>query len=194
MIVLKISVGLYTGDLEINDELITSFTADTVDSILATGKYTMTIEMELDGEDYEPTIEVNGAEMAFTITVNYGIIPVKAIFLVKDEKTYAVIPMAKMYFDTDEDYSGIVSSQKNEKTYLKSEYVTIDNVKYVCESFKTSDGQLLNYYFLDGKWKIFETEAGNPESRQKIVSLTAGVNASSFDISGYKYGGTLPEN
>lgn len=193
LIILKISVGSYTGDIEIDDELVTSFTADTVDPIIKTGTYTMKLSMTSDGTTLDPTIEVDGNNIAVSMTVKYGLLPIEVTILVKDGKTYAVMPSLKMYFDTQEDLSSINTSQVKEKAYLKSEYATIDGVKYVCESFKTSDGQFVNYYFLDGKWKIFESEAGNAESRQNVISLAKGVRTSSFDLTGYTYGGNLAD-
>ena len=56
-------VGSYKGELEVEDELVTSYKVQVVDPILATGEFTITTEVESEGTVVTAEIMVKGKDM-----------------------------------------------------------------------------------------------------------------------------------
>jgi hypothetical protein len=172
LIVLRICVGSYDGKLEVDDELVTSYKKDVVDPIISTGKFTMKMVVDNDGKDIPMTLEVRGHDVAATMI---------------DNKVYLVFPQFKVYSEaTGYNYNFDFASGSKQSEYTSSEYVTVDGVKYVCEHYINSDSSKSDYYFLDGKLAmIINTNKDGKASKSKIEDLYAGVNDSSFSLSGY---------
>lgn len=186
LVVLTIAVGKYEGDLEVEDKLITSYKADVVDPVMATGTYTLTTEVAVDDIVSTASIMVKGSDLCID-TYSQG---ATIRMLVLSGKTYLVIPMdlglvKGVYGEIDKELNMNVGTPAK-FTYLKSEYVTVDGVEYICESYKREDGGVTDYYFKDGKWAMMGSTVDGETQLQKIVEFKKGVDESCFSLSGYK--------
>lgn len=177
--ILQICVGSYKGDVEVDDGLVTSYKADKIDPIMKSGKYTMKTIIDNNGKPTPTMLEVNGANIAATIV--YEAITMR--FLILDGKGYMVFPTMKVYSEMSEPID-IDMSQSKDSTYIGSEYVTTNGVKYVCEHYKSSDGATSDYYFLNGEWKMFSSTADGETLTQEITAFYTGVDESSFSLKG----------
>lgn len=186
LVVLKIAVGNYDGDLEVEDTLVTNYKAEIVDPVMATGIYTLTTEVEVDDTVSTAAIMVKGNDLCID-TYSQG---ATIRMLVLSGKTYLVIPMdlpfyKGVYGEIDQELNMNVGTPAK-VTYLKSEYVTVDGVEYICESYQREDGGVTDYYFKDGKWAMMGSTSDGETQIQKIVDFKKGVDESSFSLSGYK--------
>lgn len=194
LIVLQITVGKYKGDLEVDDKFTTSYKAQLVDPIMKTRLYTLVTRANVEGMNTLATFMVDGNDMCVN-TVADGI---TVRVLVLSGKTYLVIPTDKIpffkgfYSEMEEDL-GLDTSETATLEYVKSEYVTIKGVEYVCENYKHPDGTITQYYFKDGKWAMMGTVTNGAVETQEIVEFKAGVDKSLFTIDGYMDIGALPE-
>lgn len=181
--ILQISVGSYKGELEIPDEpaLVTSFKEDKVDSILKTGKFTLTTTV-VDGESSVPTtIAIKGNDLCADL--KYSSMNLRMLLL--DGNCYIILPTLKVYSKTNTVPSFSITSTAKE-TYVKSEYVDIGGKTYVREVYTYDDGSTRNYYFLNGEWKALETtDKDGKTSTQSISGLSATVDESKFSLKGY---------
>jgi hypothetical protein len=136
-----------------------------------------------DGKDIPMTLEVRGHDVAATMT--YDSTQMRVLMI--DNKVYLVFPQFKVYSEaTGYNYNFDFASGSKQSEYTSSEYVTVDGVKYVCEHYINSDSSKSDYYFLDGKLAmIINTNKDGKASKSKIEDLYAGVNDSSFSLSGY---------
>lgn len=184
--VLMIAVGSYEGDLEVEDELVTSYKAQIVDPILATGEFTITTEVESEGTVVTAEIMVNGKDMC----VNTASKGVTLRMLHLSGKTYLVIPMEMLlskgiYGEVDKEMDVSIGSPAK-VTYIKSERVKVDGVEYIRESYRHADGTVTDYYFKDGKWAMIGAAADGEAGIQKILDFKKGVDESYFSLNGYK--------
>ncbi len=188
LIILKISVGTYNGDLEVDDELVTSYLTDVLHPIMGTGEYTIITELVIDGEATDATLMAKGDDICIEMVVEGK----TARILLLDGKNYIVFPdfmsipllgSVGVYdeIDIDVDFS---MTDSLTATYIKSEYVTVDGVEYICESYDISNGATSQYYFKDGKWTMYGTLKDGETSCQKIKSYKKGVNKSAFSLDG----------
>lgn len=186
LIVLKIAVGDYDGDLEVEDTLVTNYKAEIVDPIMATGIYTLTTEVEVDGVVNTAEIMIKGNDFC----INTYSQDVTIRMLVLSGKTYLVIPMdlglfKGVYGEIDRELDMNIGTPAK-VTYLKSEYVTIDGVEYICESYQREDGGMTDYYFKDGKWAMMGATSDGETQLRKIVKFKKGVDESCFSLNGYR--------
>lgn len=181
--VLRISVGLYEGptDVDLKPEII--------DPITATGKFTISTVIDDVDENGDPismptTIMVNGNDICIQTKVE----GFNARILVLNNKAYLVFPDFRMYAELDDtdignlDFSNI--SVGSGVTYCGSEFVTEGKNTYTVDSYKSEDGTISNYYFLDGKWAKAETVNGSQKKVQTITDFKSGVNKSYFSLAG----------
>lgn len=185
LIVLQIAVGAYQGKLEIDDELITTFKKDKVDPILKTGKYTLSTTIVSNGTNVPSTIMVNGNNMSVDMTVDMKLIKTNCRLLVLDGKCYLVIPGLKVYGESNvTPPSSIAGTEKS--TYVSSKYFENGGKTYIIETYKSTDGSTMQYYFLDGVWKLtVKVDAAGKSTTQRIDKFEAGVNEANFSLKGY---------
>ena len=186
LIVLSISVGSYKGELEVEDELVTSYKAQIVDPILATGEFTITTEVESEGTVVTAEIMVKGKDMCVN-TVSKGV-TLRMLHL--SGKTYLVIPMEMLlskgiYGEVDKEMDISIGSPAK-VTYIKSERVKVDGVEYIRESYRQTDGTISYYYFKDGKWVFLGSEEDGVMELRKITAFKKGVDSSYFSLTGYR--------
>ena len=184
--VLMIAVGSYEGDLEVEDELVTSYKAQIVDPILATGEFTITTEVESEGTVVTAEIMVNGKDMC----VNTASKGVTLRMLHLSGKTYLVIPMEMLlskgiYGEVDKEMDVSIGSPAK-VTYIKSERVKVDGVEYIRESYRQTDGTISYYYFKDSKWVFLGSEEDGVMELREITAFKKGVDSSCFSLSGYR--------
>lgn len=179
--ILQISVGSYKGPTEVEDELITSYKKDNVDPILKSGKFTLTTTVISDGNAIPTTIMVNGNDLSADMTYS----GINCRMLILDGKCYLVFPKLRVY-GTVNSVPTITIAGTAKENYEKSEYYKLDGKTYVVETYKSSDGSVRQYYFLDGVWKtLVTTAADGTVSTQRIDALKAGVTDSNFNLKGY---------
>ena len=186
LIILQIAVGSYQGELEIEDQLVTTFKKDTVDPILSTGKYTLATTVISNGTSVPSTIMINGSDMSVDLTINLMLTKTSCRLLVLDGKCYLVIPSLKLYSDTTlVPPASFTGTEKSE--YVKSEYLENGGKTYVVETYKATDGSVSQYYFLEGEWKtVVKIAADGTSTTQRIDKFEAGVNEANFSLKGYK--------
>lgn len=183
LVVLRMCVGLYTGPTEVD------LKPEIIDPILKTGKFTLSTIVDTVDEDGKPmtvptTIMVDGKNLCVTMKAQ----GVNARLLVLNGKTYMVIPDLKVYLDMsdqdigDFDFSDI--SIGTDQPYAGSSFVTESGKKYTVDSYKSADGTVSNYYFLNGKWTKLVTVSDDTTETQEIVEFKAGVDSSYFSLKG----------
>lgn len=183
--VLNIAVGKYEGDLEIEDTLITSYKKDVVDPIMKSGKFTLKTQMDADGVTADVTTMVKGNDVCVETTMEGLTVRV----LILGDQTYLVMPDFIMpgvgvYMEYDEQLKPNTGGA-TEAEYVKSEYVTVDGDKLVCETYKLADGSISQYYFKDGKWVMLAVEQDGELVSQKVVEFKSGVKNSNFSLDGF---------
>lgn len=182
--VLKISVDLYTGPTTVD------LKPEVVDPIMKTGKFTLSAIVDTVDENGKPTrvpttIMVNGKDVCVSMKAQ----GVNARLLILDGKAYMVIPDWKVYLEMSEedigdlDFSNIAIGE--DSTYAGSYYSTESGKNYTVDTYKSSDGTLSSYYFLDGKWAKLVTVSGSTTETQEITEFKAGVNSSYFSLKGF---------
>lgn len=184
LMILQTAVGKYKP-IEIPDGLQTSYKAQVVDPIMSTGKYTLKTDVVVDGKQGFITIMVRNGDIC--VDTETGGMLVRLLCI--DSKTYMVlpdfiIPGVGVYMESDKQINGSVGNA-GEAEYVKSEYVTIDGVEYICETYKLEDGTVSNYYFKDGKWTMLGTTKDGETNIQKIVEFKKGVDNKKFSLDGY---------
>lgn len=186
LIILQIAVGSYEGELEVDDDLITTFKKDNVDPILKSGKYTLATTIVSNGTSVPSTIMVNGNDMSVDMTVDMKLLKTTCRLLVLDGKCYLAIPSLKVYGESNvTPPSSISGTEKAE--YVKSEYFENGGKTYIIETYKATDGSIMQYYFLDGVWKLtVKVAADGTSTTQRIDKFEAGVNEANFSLKGYK--------
>lgn len=183
--ILQIAVGSYTGELEVEDELVTSYKKDVIDPIVKTGKYTISTFMVSDGDTVPAVIMVNGNNMSIDMKFADEDLDVNCRALFLDGNIYLIFPILRVY-GTINNMSAPSIIGKDTEEYVKSEYYELNGEKYVREIYKSSDGSVKKYYFLDGVWKATETIAADgTTSTQNINDFKAGVVESNFSLKGY---------
>lgn len=185
LVILQIAVGSYDGPLEIEDELVTSFKKDKVDPILKSGKYTLSTTIVSNGTGVPSTIMVNGNDMSVDMDIDLKLTKTTCRLLVLNGKCYLVIPGLKIYGESNvTPPSSIAGTEKSE--YIKSEYFENNGKTYVIETYKATDGSVMQYYFLNGVWKLtVKVAADGTSTTQRIDKFEAGVNEANFSLKGY---------
>ena len=184
LVALKISVGNYDGDIEIDDGNKTSYKNDVVDPILKSGEFTLKTEVtKAEGTNVVTTM-IRG-EDACVETQAKG---QKVRLLVLDSKTYLIFPDfiapgIDVYMKSNEQVDLSIGSAEDAE-YVKSEEVTVDGEKLVCETYELKDGTVSNYYFKDGKWVMLSVTADGETTTQKILDFKKGVDKSKFSLNG----------
>lgn len=182
LMALNIAVGKYEGDLEVEDELITSYKKDVVDPIMKTGKFTLKTQMDADGSTVDVTTMVKGNDVCVETKVEGLTVRV----LILNDKTYLIMPslLGVGVYMTYEEQLKPNTGGATEAEYISSEYVTIDSDKLVCETYKLPDGSTSKYYFKDGKWVMLAVEQDGELVSQKVVEFKSGVKSSYFSLDG----------
>lgn len=191
--ILYITIGSYEGELETEfdkdedvETLVTSYKADTLDPIFRSEKYTLATTVVSQGTSVPSTIMINGNDMSVDMAVDIIGIKTSCRLLVLDGKCYLVIPDLKAYSPSEvvppESITG-----KEKAEYVKSEYYELNGKTYIIETYKSADGTLMQYYFLDGVWKtLVKTAPDGTVTTNRIDKFEAGVNESNFDLKSYR--------
>lgn len=183
--ILQISVGSYQGPTEVDDELITTYKKDTVDPILKSGKYTISTTVISNGKSVPSTIMVWGNNLSVDMTAEIFKVKTTCRLLVLDGKCYFVVPSLKVYSETDTAVPPSISGTEKVE-YVKSEYYENGGKTYVVETFKSTDGSVMQYYFLNGVWKAtVKIAEDGTTTTQRIDSFKAGVNEANFSLENY---------
>ncbi|MEE1065592.1 MAG: dockerin type I domain-containing protein [Acutalibacteraceae bacterium] len=185
LLVLNIAVGKYEGDLEVEDQLVTSYKKDTIDPIMKTGNFTLKTQMDADGVTANVTTMVKGND----VCVETAMEGITARVLILGNKTYLVMPDFIMpgvgvYMEYQEQLKPNTDGAADAQ-YVKSEYVTVDGEKLVCETYKLADGSQSQYYFKDGKWVMLAVQQDGEFVSQKVVEFKSGVKNSYFSLDGF---------
>lgn len=184
LIALKISVGSYDGDLEVDDDTATSYKKDVIDPILKSGEFTLKTEVtNAKGTNVVATM-IRGEDACVETKADGQTVRL----LVLDSETYLVFldfiaPGVNVYTKSNEQVDLSIGSSEEVK-YVKSEEVTVDGEKLVCETYELKDGTVSNYYFKDGKWVMLSVTADGETTTQKILEFKKGVEKSKFSLSG----------
>ncbi len=185
LIILQISVGSYKGETEIEDRFVTTFKKDNIDPILKSGKYTLSTTVKSNGTTVPTTIMVDGKNMSVDMDVELLLVKTSCRLLVLNGECYLLIPDLKRYSETNVVPPASISGVGAE--YVKSEYFENGGKTYVIETYKAADGTVMQYYFLDGVWKLTVTvNTDGTSSTQQINSFKAGVNEANFSLDGYR--------
>lgn len=180
--VLLIAVGSYDGELEVEDEtLSTSYKKDTVDPILESGEFTIKTAIVQDGKTIPSTIMIKGDDMSTDIVAE----GIKCRMLILDRHCYMIFPTMRVYAEMSGVTVPITFAGDGTDKYVNSEYITLNGKTYVCETYKSSDGSVRKYYFLDGKWKAMETTVDGTTTTYRIDGLEKGVTEANFSLNGY---------
>ena len=184
LLVLKISVGSYEGDLEVEDELVTTYKKDVVDPIMSSGKFTLKTEATVEGKTAVATTMINGKDICVETTAEGMTVRV----LVLSSKTYLVVPDfiapgIGVYWAYDQEINPTMGNAADAK-YVKSEKVTVDGEELICETYELKDGTVSEYYFKDGKWVMLSVTADGETTTQKILDFKKGVDSSKFSLKG----------
>ncbi len=184
LVALKISVGNYDGDLEVDDNFATSYKKDVVDPILKSGEFTLKTEVTNKEGTNIVTTMIRGEDACVETTAKGQIVRL----LVLDSKTYLIFPDfiapgINVYMKSNEQVDLSIGSAEDAE-YVKSEEVTVDGEKLVCETYKLKDGTVSNYYFKDGKWVMLSVTADGETTTQKILDFKKGVDKSKFSLNG----------
>lgn len=199
LIVLRICVGLYDGptDVDLKPEII--------DPIAKSGKFTFSTVLEIEDEEGNPksfpmTVMVKGNDICACVTINLkdlGFVinlPVDARILILDGKGYIVLPLpGKTYYakidkdsgfdiDFDQDFSGIDIGRG--QSYAGSRFVTEGKNVYTVDSYRTENGTINEYYFLNGKWAKLVSVNGSQKETKTITDFKSGVEESYFSLKG----------
>ena len=81
------------------------------------------------------------------------------------------LDFGNMNFDDNQTYAGSFFSTYNGKT------CTVD-------TYRSEDGSLTDYYFLNGKWVTVTDHSAKPEESMQIKDFKAGVNESYIGLKG----------
>lgn len=184
--VLMISVGKYNGDLEVEDELITNYKAQIVDPVMATGKFTFTTEVEVEGTSRTATAMVRNNDIC--VETGEGGMVLRVLCL--EGKTYLVFPidmglLKGFYAESDQEINMEIGSPEN-VTYVGSEKVKVSGVEYIRESYSHTDGTVTDYYFKDGKWMMIGSSADGEAGIKKIIEFKQGVDETCFSLKNFK--------
>lgn len=176
--ILKICVGSYDGELEVPDELVTHYRDEIVLPVINSGHFTIETTVDIEGEPSDAKIMIDGKNFCTDMNVQ----GIKARLLVLNGKAYMILPDLHVYFKADDlgdiEIPDIGAGGADNSKYIKSEYVTADGVKYICETYQLPDGGVQKYYFLNGQWKMLETTENGETTVQQIKSLKKGVDKS----------------
>ena len=175
LIVLNISVGDYDGPTTVE------YKVDVVDPILKTGKFTLSTIVATTDENGKPTkvpttIMVDGKNMCVSMKVS----GIDTRLLVLNGKAYMEMSNEEI---GDLDFGNINTGA--DETYIGSSFVKEGNKTYTVDSYKSSDGSVIDYYFLNGKWTRLVVTDGSTKESQEITDFKAGVNSSYFSLKGY---------
>ena len=184
LIVLKIAVGSYDGDLEVDDNITTSYKKDVVDPILKSGEFTLKTEItNAKGTNVVTTMISNKNACIETQAQGQTV-----RLLVLDSKTYLVVPDfiapgVSVYMNSTEKVDLSIGNA-DDAEYVKSENVTVDGETLVCETYELKDGTVSSYYFKDGKWVMLKVTTNGETTTQKILEFKKGVDKSKFSLNG----------
>lgn len=184
LIALQISVGSYKGDLETEDEFITSYKKDLIDPIISTGKFTLKTETTIDGEAAVATTMFRDNDLC--VETNAKGMTVRVLSL--SSETYLVMPNfiapgVGVYMKYDQEINPTMGNSADAK-YVKSENVTVDGEELVCETYELKDGKVSEYYFKDGKWVMLSVTKDGETTTQKVLEFKKGVDESKFSLKG----------
>lgn len=184
LVVLQISVGSYKGDLEVEDEIKTSFKKDVVDPIISSGTFTLKTQTTIDGEVAVATTMLRDKDLCVETTAKG--ITVRVLTL--SSKTYLVIPDFIMpgvgvYMKYDQQINPTIGDASGAR-YVKSENVTVDGEELVCETYELNDGTVSKYYFKEGKWVMLSVTENGETTTQKVLEFKKGVDDSKFSLKG----------
>ncbi len=184
LIVLRICVGSYEGPTEVD------LKPEVIDPIMKTGKFTLSTIVDTEDENGKPvsipsTIMVNGNNMC--TTMKYSGMNVRLLIL--NGKVYMVMPDLKVYMEMSKEDIGDIDlgnmTFDDTSTYAGSFYSTYNGKTYTVDFYKSEDGSVTDYYFLNGKWAMIGEHSAKPESAQKITDFKAGVDESYFSLKGF---------
>lgn len=183
--VLRVSVDLYDGPTTID------LKPEVIDPIMKTGKFTLgtvvdTVDEKGNSVSIPSTVMVSGNNIC--TSMKYSGMNIR--LLVLNGKVYMIMPDLKVYVEMrKEDLGGLDFGNMNfddNQTYAGSFYSTYNGKTYTVDSYKSSDGSVADYYFLDGKWVMTGEHSAKPEEAMKITEFKAGVNESYFSLKGFK--------
>ncbi len=185
LIVLRVCVGTYEGPTEVD------LKPEVIDPIMKTGKFTLgtvvdTVDEKGNSVSIPSTVMVSGNNIC--TSMKYSGMNIR--LLVLNGKIYMIMPDLKVYVEMrKEDLGGLDfgnMSFDDNQTYVGSFYSTYNGKTYTVDSYKSSDGSVADYYFLDGKWVMTGEHSAKPEEAMKITEFKAGVNESYFSLKGFK--------
>ena len=158
---------------------------------MKTGKFTLgtvvdTVDEKGNSVSIPSTVMVSGNNIC--TSMKYSGMNIR--LLVLNGKIYMIMPDLKVYMEMrKEDLGGLDFGNMNfddNQTYVGSFYSTYNGKTYTVDSYKSSDGSVADYYFLDGKWVMTGEHSAKPEEAMKITEFKAGVNESYFSLKGFK--------
>lgn len=162
----------------------TTLREDVIVKTMKSGKFTINANMISNGEKMPVSISMDGKSLCFKMV--YGTLEARA--LLKDGKTYIVIPSLKMYTEAEGSSVGglgDISSVQDSQTFVGSSKVKDGSKTLTCEEYKTEEGTVIKYYF-DGKtWARLEMESGDQITVLEITSFKDTVDSSLFSLDGY---------
>lgn len=181
--VLRISVNLYDGPTEVD------LKPEVIDPIVKTGKFTLSTIMDMEDtkgniQSTPTTFMVNGKNIC--VLTKLENVDIRFLFL--NGKAYLVIPSFKLYSEIPKDYfEGFDFSSisfDTDQTYVGSFFSTYNGKTCTVDTYRSKDGSLTDYYFLDGKWAMLNGHSEKPENSRTITDFKAGVNESCFSLKG----------
>ncbi len=152
-------------------------------------KFEMGLSSLMGGLDSEELSSLASAFLALS-----GVSTLKARVISTDTKSYYVVDSLKQYWDMPAedaadmtDIGDISSAAFSDVKYTGTSNVKTNGVTYICEEFKSKDGEIRRFYFLDGDLKRIEITVDGDTKIIEINSITGTVDDSIFSIpSSYK--------
>jgi len=169
-----------------------SFTEGSVGKILASGKYTLSFDGQMDNNGTPETIPitfyVSGNKIAMKTAMDvssFGKMDMTILF--NGTKYYAIMPSMKVYFSLPADmaqelFQGFLTSNNDNTKYTGTSKVTYNGTEYLVEKY--SDGSsTTDCYIKDGQLKrMVLTDNTGTVSTMENMSLSATVDSKVFVI------------
>ena len=181
--VLRVCVGTYEGPTEVD------LKPEVIDPIMKTGKFTLgtvvdTVDEKGNSVSIPSTVMVSGNNIC--TSMKYSGMNIR--LLVLNGKVYMIMPDLKVYVEMrKEDLGGLDFGNMNfddNQTYAGSFFSTYNGKTCTVDTYRSEDGSLTDYYFLDGKWAMLNGHSEKPENSRTITDFKAGVNESYFSLKG----------
>lgn len=177
----------YTFDMNMN----VRFEGQTfyVPTVICRNGKKIAMDFEIGISSFLKGLDESASSVASAFFSLAGVKNMKIKYISTGTKNYLVMTSLKKYVElSDEesvDYVGGIlgdTSISSDADYVGTSKIKVGGINYVCEEFKSHDGEKRRYYFCDGELKRIELDAGANTSIIEVNSIKGTVNNSAFSI------------